>query len=439
MASTGHVAWRRSMVSLLVILPFAAAPASARAQDTVSMTLDEVIQHTLANSPQMAQAEGGVQTAGSAELTAIGAFLPSLSFSSGASLSKAERFDPNLGTTISGSSDSYSAGVSTSIDLFTGGRRGAQLAQSRAQTDAAEASLREQRYAIQRNAKAAFYDVLRATDLIRSAQARLARAEESQAAAQLREQAGSATRSDELRARLEVANSRQALLQAENQKRSAMYALGRLVAVDGPVDASAAEPIEPRELALTRQQIIDEAVSQSPAVITAITNERVAGYGVRTARAQYLPSLSGSGSYNWSNTDPSFSGVRGSWSTRLSLSFPVFNRFAREESYERATVQARVAQYQLDDAQRAARANVERVLGSLETARLQIGLAEESLDVATEDMRVQEERYRLGVATILERVTSQENLVSAEAALIAARYDYQLALAELEALVGREL
>lgn len=439
MASTGHVAWRRSMVSLLVILPFAAAQASAQAQDTVSMTLDEVIQHTLANSPQMAQAEGGVQTAGSAELTAIGAFLPSLSFSSGASLSKAERFDPNLGTTISGSSDSYSAGLSTSIDLFTGGRRGAQLAQSRAQTDAAEASLREQRYAIQRNAKAAFYDVLRATDLIRSAQARLARAEESQAAAQLREQAGSATRSDELRARLEVANSRQALLQAENQKRSAMYALGRLVAVDGPVDASAAEPIEPRELALTRQQIIDEAVSQSPAVITAITNERVAGYGVRTARAQYLPSLSGSGSYNWSNTDPSFSGVRGSWSTRLSLSFPVFNRFAREESYERATVQARVAQYQLDDAQRAARANVERVLGSLETARLQIGLAEESLDVATEDMRVQEERYRLGVATILERVTSQENLVSAEAALIAARYDYQLALAELEALVGREL
>jgi outer membrane protein TolC len=36
-------------------------------------------------------------------------------------------------------------------------------------------------------------------------------------------------------------------------------------------------------------------------------------------------------------------------------------------------------------------------------------------------------------------MTSQENLVTAETSLIAAQYDYQLALAELEALVGREL
>jgi outer membrane protein len=403
------------------------------------MTLDEVIQRTLQHSPQMAQAQGGVQTAGAAERSAFGSYLPSLSFSSGASLSSTERFDPNLGTTISGSSDSYSAGLSTSMDLFTGGRRGAQMEQSRAQTDVAEAALVEQRYAVTRNAKAAFFDVRRADDLIRSAEARVARAEEALAAAELRARAGSATRSDELRAQLEMSNARQALLQAQNQKQSAMYALGRLVAVNGPVDAVPGAEFVVRDLTLTNEQIIDLAVTQSPAVITATANQRSADYGVRSARAQYLPSLSGSGSYNWSNTDPSFTDVRSSWSTRLSLSFPVFNRFAREESVERAQVQSRVAQYQLEDAQRAARANVQRVLGTLETARQQIQLAEESLALAQEDLRMQEERYRLGVATILERVTSQENLVSAEAALIAARYDYQLALAELEALIGREL
>jgi outer membrane protein TolC len=40
-----------------------------------------------------------------------------------------------------------------------------------------------------------------------------------------------------LRAQLEVTNSRQALLLATNQKRNAMYSLGRLVGVDDPVDA----------------------------------------------------------------------------------------------------------------------------------------------------------------------------------------------------------
>jgi outer membrane protein len=43
------------------------------------------------------------------------------------------------------------------------------------------------------------------------------------------------------------------------------------------------------------------------------------------------------------------------------------------------------------------------------------------------------------VSTILDQVTSQENVVRAEGDLIAARYDYQLARAELESLIGRDL
>jgi outer membrane protein TolC len=59
--------------------------------------------------------------------------------------------------------------------------------------------------------------------------------------------------------------------------------------------------------------------------------------------------------------------------------------------------------------------------------------------VAREDLRVQDERYRLGASTILDLITSQLNLAQAETDEIAARYDYQIARAELEALVGREL
>jgi outer membrane protein TolC len=430
---------RRGAFMLLALLTCAAGSAAAQTQDTVALTLDEVIQRALRASPQLAQAQGTVQTSESAERTAVGAFLPSLSFSSGASLSSTQRFDPNTNTVLSGSSDSYSAGLSSSIDLFTGGRRGAELSRSRSQTAASEAALIEQRYAVTRNAKAAYFDVLRGTDLIRSAEARLKRAEESLAAAERRSQVGSATRSDVLRSQLEVTNSRQALLQAHNQKRSAMFALGRLTGSDGPVDSRAEQPLVVGELPLSREQLLELALAQSPAVLTAEANERTAGASVRAARAQYLPSLNGSGNYNWSNEEASFDNVRGSWSMRLGLSFPLFNRFQREETIERTQVQARVARYQLDDARRAARANLERVLGALETARQQIALAEQALAMAEEDMRVQQERYRLGVSTTLDQVTSQENLVAAEGDLIAARYDYQLALADLSALVGRDL
>jgi outer membrane protein len=139
------------------------------------------------------------------------------------------------------------------------------------------------------------------------------------------------------------------------------------------------------------------------------------------------------------NRGSAFSDFQGSWNLRLSLSFPVFNRFQREETIERAQVQSSLARIQAEDTRRLARVNLERILGALETAAQQIELAEQALAVAEEDARVQQERYRLGVSTILEQVTSQENIVQAEAALIAARYDYQLARAELEALIGRDL
>jgi outer membrane protein TolC len=429
---------RRTAVFLSMFV-LAAGSASAQSADTVTLTLDEVVRRAVLNSPQVVQAEGAVLTAGASELSAIGSFLPNLNISSGAALSSTQRFDPNTNTNVTGSSDSYNAGVSSSMDLFTGGRRGAQLTQARAETRASEASLVEQRYAVTRNAKAAYFDVARASDLIRSAQARLQRAEEGLGAAELRSQAGSATRSDVLRARLEQTNARQALLQANNQKRAAMFALGRLVAIDGPVDVAGEQPLSAEELALSKEQLLERALAQAPAVITAEANERAALAGVRVSRSQYMPSVNTSGSYNWNNDAPSFTDLRSSWSLRMGLSFPVFNRFAREEAMERSHVTATVARYQLDDARRATRANLEALLGTLETSRLAIEIAREALALAEEDLRVQQERYRLGVSTILEQVTSQENLVTAETSLISAQYDYQLALAELEALIGREL
>ncbi|CAN5741058.1 TolC family outer membrane protein [soil metagenome] len=431
---------RRRVAPFVAIFATAATSAFGQTPEaSVSLTLDQVVQRALQHSPQVAQAAGAVQTAGTAERTAIGSFLPNLNLSSGASVASTSRFDQGLGTTISGSRDSYSAGLSSSLDIYTGGRRGADLARSRAQTDAAEAAFVEQRYAVVRNAKAGYFDVLRAADLIRSSEARLSRALQVEEAAQRRVDVGSGTRSDGLRARLEVTNARQALLLAQNQKRNAMYALGRLAGADGPVDAAEEQPLQPVALALSRDQLLDLVLQQSPAVISAQASDLAASAAVRAARAQYLPTVSSSGSYNWASTDSPFNDVNGSWSLRLGLSFPIFNRFQREESVERANVQAQVTRMQLEDVRRLARANLARVLGALETTELQIDLAGQALEVAEEDLRMQQERYRLGVSTILDQVTSQENVVRAEADLIAARYDYQLARAELESLIGRDL
>ncbi len=427
------------VVALVAAIMFVPASAARAQEAEPQMTLDEAIERALRHSPQMAQAAGTVEMAESAERTALGAFLPSLSVSSGASLSSTERFNPQTSTTVTGSSDSYNAGISSQLQLFTGGRRAAQLRGARAQTDAANASLLEQRFAVILNTQRAFFDVLRADDLVRVAEARIQRAQEGLDAATQRAQVGSGTRSDVLRAGLELTNAKQALLQAQNQRRTAAFALGRLVGSDGPVGARLDAPLVPAPPALDRDELLELVLAHAPAVRAAAADARAAEAAERAARAQYYPTITASAGYDLFNQEPTWNDARRSWNLRLGISYPIFNGFQREEAVGRASVQANIARIRSEDARRQARAELERVLGALELAEQRIALAEEAVRAAEEDLRVQEERYRLGVSTILDRVASQQNLVQAEIDLVSARYDYQLARAELEALVGREL
>lgn len=422
-----------SVVATALALPVAAQ------QPERTVTLQEAVELALRSSPAMVQRLGAVQTAESGERTAWGAFIPTLSMSSGASLSSTERFNPQTNTTVTGSNDSYNASLSSGVDLFTGGRRGANLRLARANTSTAEASVLEQRFAVALTAKTAFFEVLRSDELIRVTQAQVERAQQGLQAAEQRLLVGSATRSDSLRARLEVNQAEQQLLQARSRRRAATYSLGATVGVNGPVAAQPEGALELRSIVYTQEQLVEMAQAAAPAVLTAESSASAAEASVRVNRAQYFPTLRAAGSYTWNNQDASFNGGRTSWGTNLSLSYPIFNQFSREEANERAEVNLRVAHAQLEDARRQVQANLVRTLDQVRLAEQQLELAEEAVTVAREDLRVQEERYRLGASTILEQITSQIALAQAEQDLVNARYDYQIARAELEALVGREL
>jgi outer membrane protein TolC len=58
---------------------------------------------------------------------------------------------------------------------------------------------------------------------------------------------------------------------------------------------------------------------------------------------------------------------------------------------------------------------------------------------ATEDLRVNQELYRLGAWPIVDVLTSQEALNQAEVDAVNARFNYLRAKAQLEALIGRTL
>ncbi|MBI4540143.1 MAG: TolC family protein [Gemmatimonadetes bacterium] len=407
------------------------------AADTI--TLAAAIELALRHNPQVVQAEATVENAGTARRSAVGSFLPTLSLGSGASLASAQRFDPATQRVVTGSEDAYNATLSLGYDLFTGGRHFAELSRARADLGAAEAARESQRWAVILRTETLFFDALRQAELLELARARVRRAEESLTMVRRRVEVGTATRSDTLRARLELANARQAVIQAEALTRAARFAMARQVGREAPVVPRPPDDLAPSSLLLSEQEILAQAEQVSPAVRAAEGSRAAATASVTSARTAYLPSLRFSSGYDWFNEDPALNGGRTSWSVRLSLSYPLFNGFVREGNVDRAEVAERVARIQEEDARLQARVDADRALQALRTAEQAIVLAEEALRVAEEDLRVVNERYRVGVVTLLEVLTSQINLDQAGVNLIAARYDYALARAELEAILGRRL
>ena len=100
---------------------------------------------------------------------------------------------------------------------------------------------------------------------------------------------------------------------------------------------------------------------------------------------------------------------------------------------------AEVAAANSADIHRLSGAQARQLLGSLHVAEQDVALTTEAVGVATENLRVISVRYRNGIATILDLLTSQQSLVQAELDLVSARFAYQIARASLEALLGREL
>ncbi|MHB1193287.1 MAG: TolC family protein [Longimicrobiales bacterium] len=403
------------------------------------MTLEEALQRALVRSPTMVQQEQAVESAAWTQRQAWGAFLPSLSTSSGASLRSTQRFDQATDRIVEGSSDSYSAGLSSSITLFDGGRMFANLSGAGADYRAAEARRENQRAQVSLQTKNLFFTALRQADLLAVAQERVQQAEESLGMVRTQTRVGTATSSDSLRARLELINARQSALQAENSTRAARYALGRQIGESTVVIPVRPEGLEPTPLSLSDQEILQLAEAQSPSVIAAEEATRSAAYDVRDAKGQYIPSFRLSSGYSWANQDPSLSGGTTSWSFNLSMSLPIFNGFSREGTLQRAQFTQRLARLQEDDARLAARQQADGALQDVRTAEQAIAIAEEALGVAEEDLRLIRERYRVGVATVLELVSSQIAVVQAGATAVTARYDYVLARAQLEAVLGRGL
>jgi outer membrane protein len=123
----------------------------------------------------------------------------------------------------------------------------------------------------------------------------------------------------------------------------------------------------------------------------------------------------------------------------LTISLPIFTGFSRGLAVQ----QAREASIDADESLRAqqlqVRSDVHSRYLALQTAYSAIAVQGQSRDAARDQLRLAQDRYRLGSGTSLEVSDAENNVQRAEGDYVNAIYDYHKALAALEAAVGRPL
>jgi outer membrane protein len=432
---------------LKLFVPFILAAPVALAQTPADslrpISLQEAVSLAQRNAPAAVQARGQLRTSSSAVRSAWGSFIPSLTANLSQSKRSADRFDPVQDRWITSTQPwNYSAGLSTGLELFDGGRRFAELRAARAGVDAAEANETSQRFNIALNVKREYANVLAARESESAARAQLEQAQAQLRASVARVQAGAATMSDSLRSVILVGNARLALLTAQNNLRVASASLTRLVATPFMVTADPIDTLDRMQVRVDSTELLQRAL-EGPLVRQAELNSRAANADVSASRTQYLPTIRVAYDYNGTGTEPyrlnSSDDFRYGTNMRFSLNFPLFNNFSREDQLLRARVAQDNAAAALRDTRLAAQQSIIQQLGGLRTAEERVRIQQASVAAAEEDLRVQQQRYGLGASTLLDLLTSQSQLNQARAALIQARQDYRIARAQIEAIIGRDL
>ena len=416
------------IAGLLLLVSVAAADSIPR------VTLAEAIDRAARLDPNYIRSLGGVANAEWARKSARSAFvLPSLSVGTDLSKYSVEIFNTGTGQRAT---SIVSARADARFELFTGGRKLADLKRLSAELESAKATEAQARFLTAVGTESDFYAVLGGRELLEVARDRLRRAQEQLVVARARVVSGAVVQTDSLQVLLEVNRAQVALLREEANLEVARLQLGRRVGHGGPVDAAPLASVLPGDPGLTLPSAVSLALEQGPEYRIARHNEAAADATVRARTGAYMPQATLSA--NVTKFGDSFfpSGLDRA-SLTLSVQYPLWDNLGRKLNLKRAKTARDLARAEREDLERAAVVDVTEAFQAHRTALASARYAEQAVAVAQENFRVQQARYRAGASTILDLLDGQSQLTGAQAELVQARYATRLALAGLEALIGR--
>ena len=394
------------------------------------LTLDEAIRIGLENQNTLAIAESQLDAAKARVTQARAQYYPSI-----APLYEYQ----NALTSVGGRATRVDQGV-TSIGLrqliFDMGKREQNVASSRASEKATQFNVLDARQAVIVNVTTSYYELQRRKELVRVAESSVERAKTTLEATKAFVEAGTAPKKDILQAQADYDNALVQLSVARNDVRLASTTLknsmGLLTALPIITDDPTLPAPAPEPDTTGAQTYITRAFNARPDLrreAEFINSDR---HQVKIAQINAGLQVQADVTEGY-RIDPA-PGENRTFGT--TFSYPLFDAGASRAAVRQARASLEQSRRQLDLTKQNIQLEVEQNYLTREEARLRYQATQSALKAAQENYKAATEAQKEGAGTIIDVITAQTALVTAETNAVQTIYDYYTSDARLRRATG---
>lgn len=430
-------AYRILLIVAAMLLPLLARaemqPADvATALPARPLTLVEFTDLALRRNPQTRLAWAAIRASeAGVEITRAG-YWPQITAGLNAQRNRALNFSGLPSDTLT----RYGATLNVSYLLWDFGTRRGRLDQAEFELASAHLSQDQTVQNVILQVEQAYFQVLGLAALLEANRLSLKDAETNFAAAEDRKASGLATLGDVFQAEAALAAARLALQQTEGQLASARGQLAVAVGAspDTPLSLVPWEADLPTLPADNVTSLLETAREARPDLLASKARENAAAANITAVRGQGLPTLNLGA--NAGRTKVVDVGSSSQYSAALTLNVPLFSGFADRGALRQAEAQLETARASTDDLRSQVELQVWQAYQNFRTAAVTVETTAAQLKSAQQAAEVSSARYKSGLDTILDTLSTQTTLANARVQQVQARLNLVAARAALGHAMG---
>ena len=428
------------------------------------ITLEQAIDLSLNNNPDVAEAQLEVERAEASVREAVAAWFPTLDFNNDFNYGNSAFLDSQIEQSIDSrvenevednpdvpedvireqieaqftdtesASWNFNNSLTVGWDIYNGGARGAQIKSARKQLRASELGLETATEVVRFETSRDYYGLQNADAQVEIEKASVEDASQTLKDAQLLEQAGLGTRFDVLRAEVELAQAEQRLSTANANQNISRRQLAETISVSHDTDLSTADKIEEAGVwDFSLEESIVQAFQNRAELEQLLLQKDIAQEQRSLAFSNVRPRVSANASYALNNDleddDVDFND---NYQIGLNLQWRLFDGGAARASARQSEKDGEIAEVQFANQRNQIRFAVEQAFFQLKANARNISTATKEVELAEESLRLARLRFSAGVGTQTDVIEAQTQLTTARGNLLSSIIQYNQSYAELQ-------